>query len=294
MSEGEGPKPTKGRIQAVLGGGHRTGRWYVADTTNVLAVFGRTVIDLRHAESSSGRLVFKCLSVFGSVFFVVDEATNVRTSGIAILASQRSEIPATDAPSDAPIVEIDATTALGKLHVLTDVPPSRAERRAIKAAAKLDRRAERAANAPGAESVDSNPGASETSGRDDGLGDAPTVHDPEPAPNTSAAMTVTAPRPAPVEPLTPSDVFDREPAGPLPERSTSTADRGRGSADVLAQMAASFDPEGPPLAGGALSQSLAEALPDTTQLDPEDFATDDDRARARPALDEPTAGAADR
>jgi hypothetical protein len=294
MSEGEGPKPTKGRIQAVLGGGHRTGRWYVADTTSVLAVFGRTVIDLRHAESSSERLVFKCLSVFGSVCFVVDEATNVRTSGIAVLASQRSAIPATDAPSDAPIVEIDATTALGRLHVLTEVPRSRAERRAIKAAAKLDRRAERAGVEPRTEPADPSPDAWGTSDRDDAFGGAPTAHDHEQAATTSAAMRLAAPRPAPAEPFTPFDVFDREPAGPLPERPTPTADMDKDAADVLAQMAASFDPEGPPRGGAARSQSLAEALPDTTQLDPAAFATDDDSTSSRSALGEPTSGATDR
>jgi hypothetical protein len=142
MSEGsDGNKPTKGRIQAVLGAGHRSGRWYVADTTSVLAVFGTTVVDLRNAESAGTRLAFKCMSAFGSIVFVVTEESNVRTSGLAVLASQRSAIPASVAAAEGPTIDIDATTVLGKLHVLTEVPPTRSERRAAKKVNKAARKA---------------------------------------------------------------------------------------------------------------------------------------------------------
>jgi hypothetical protein len=142
MSEGsDGNKPTKGRIQAVLGAGHRSGRWYVADTTSVLAVFGTTVVDLRNAESAGTRLAFKCMSAFGSIVFVVREESNVRTSGLAVLASQRSAIPASVAAAEGPTIDIDATTVLGKLHVLTEVPPTRSDRRAAKKADKADKKA---------------------------------------------------------------------------------------------------------------------------------------------------------
>ena len=53
----------------------------------------------------------------------------------------RSAIPASVAAAEGPSIDIEATTVLGKLHVLTEVPPTRPERRAAKKVDKAARKA---------------------------------------------------------------------------------------------------------------------------------------------------------
>jgi len=256
----DAPKPTKGRIQAVFGGGHRTGRWHAADITSVLAVFGRTVIDLRNAETTAERLVFRCMSVFGSVVFVVPEAADVRTSGLAVLASQRSAVPASDESSSGPTIDIDATTVLGKLHVVIAVPASRKERRAAKAAS--------AAATP--------IGSSEP----EETTEAPTLDVSPPATATPERVRLT-PNDEPASQGSPehadeliaeAKVFvdvDQTQESPRPETPHDTADVDVDPVGFLDGLEQEFSPEGPPTPG-AQASSLAEAMPDTSSVDPDD------------------------
>lgn len=117
------------RIVSVLGGSRRVGRWRIPASTSVLAVFGRTTIDLRLAESQAAAIEIHCMSVFAGVTILVPKGADVRPAGTAILASTSCDIPATDEPSSLPPVLISSTTVLGKLHIQTEPRVARVRRR---------------------------------------------------------------------------------------------------------------------------------------------------------------------
>ena len=116
-------------IVSVLGGSKRVGRWRIPSSTSVIAVFGRTTLDLRQVESQAEQIEIRCLSVFAGVTILVPKGADVRPAGTAILASTSCHIPATDEPSALPPVIITATTVLGTLHIQTEARPVRARRR---------------------------------------------------------------------------------------------------------------------------------------------------------------------
>ena len=117
------------RIVSVLGGSRRVGRWRIPASTSVMALFGRTTLDLREAESQASEIEIRCLSVFAGVTILVPKGADVRPAGTAILASTSCDIPAHDEPATLPPVLISATTVLGKLHIQTEEPPPRKPRR---------------------------------------------------------------------------------------------------------------------------------------------------------------------
>ena len=117
------------RIVSVLGGSRRVGRWRIPSSTSVMALFGRTTLDLREAESQASEIEIRCLSVFAGVTILVPKGADVRPAGTAILASTSCDIPANDEPAMLPPVLISATTVLGKLHIQTEERPPRKPRR---------------------------------------------------------------------------------------------------------------------------------------------------------------------
>ena len=117
------------RIVSVLGGSRRVGRWRIPSSTSVMALFGRTTLDLREAESQASEIEIRCLSVFAGVTILVPKGADVRPAGTAILASTSCDIPANDEPATLPPVLISATTVLGKLHIQTEERPPRKPRR---------------------------------------------------------------------------------------------------------------------------------------------------------------------
>ena len=122
------------RIVSVLGGSRRVGRWRIPASTSVMAVFGRTTLDLREVESQASVIEITCMSVFAGVTILVPKGADVRPAGMAILASTSCDIPATDRRSNLPPVLVTSTTVLGKLHIQTEAReprPSRRTRRAL-------------------------------------------------------------------------------------------------------------------------------------------------------------------
>ena len=117
------------RIVSVLGGSRRVGRWRIPASTSVMALFGRTTLDLREAESQASEIEIRCLSVFAGVTILVPKGADVRPAGTAILASTSCDIPSNDDPATLPPVLISATTVLGKLHIQTEERPPRKPRR---------------------------------------------------------------------------------------------------------------------------------------------------------------------
>ena len=107
------------QIISVIGGCRRAGRWLVPSKTKVMTFFGRATIDLREAQTSADELAFDCMSAFASITFIVPEGAEVRPSGVAILASARSDVPVEVGGCHLPRIAIDAVTLFGRFRVVT-------------------------------------------------------------------------------------------------------------------------------------------------------------------------------
>ena len=107
------------QIISVVGGCRRAGRWLVPSKTKVMTFFGRATIDLREAETTAEELSFDCMSAFASITFIVPEGAEIRPSGMAVLASARSDVPVEIGGSHLPKIAIDAITLLGRFRIIT-------------------------------------------------------------------------------------------------------------------------------------------------------------------------------
>ncbi len=123
------------QIVSVIGGCKRAGRWLVPAKTTVMTFFGKATIDLREAETTAESLSFKVTSAFASVTFIVPEGAEVRPSGMAILASARSDVPVDPAGCQLPKIAIDAVTALGRFRIVTDAEFAEEEEEQVQAVA---------------------------------------------------------------------------------------------------------------------------------------------------------------
>ena len=107
------------QIISVIGGCRRAGRWLVPSKTKVMTFFGRATIDLREAQTTAEELAFDCMSAFASITFIVPEGAEIRPSGMAILASARSDVPVEVGGSHLPKIAIDAITLFGRFRIVT-------------------------------------------------------------------------------------------------------------------------------------------------------------------------------
>lgn len=107
------------QIISVIGGCRRAGRWLVPSKTKVMTFFGRATIDLREAQTSADELIFDCMSAFATITFIVPEGAEVRPSGMAILASARSDVPVEVGGCHLPKIAIDAITLFGRFRIVT-------------------------------------------------------------------------------------------------------------------------------------------------------------------------------
>ncbi len=96
----------------------RQGRWIPARETQVVSVFGSTVIDLREALLGPGETVIKCFSVLGSIEVIAPEGLYVEGRGSAFLGSfeQQQNSPASMRP-DAPVVRVEGHAVLGSVEI---------------------------------------------------------------------------------------------------------------------------------------------------------------------------------
>ncbi|MEE9414445.1 MAG: hypothetical protein V3V01_04105 [Acidimicrobiales bacterium] len=86
------------RFIAVLGRTRRVGRWKVSNDNQVIAVLGKCHLDLTEAfvDDEAEEISMSVLTVFGSVSLLLPEGSQVRPSGIAILAADAIDLPMTE------------------------------------------------------------------------------------------------------------------------------------------------------------------------------------------------------
>jgi len=183
-------KDSNAKIFSVVGGCRRSGRWLVPAKTKMMTLFGRAVIDLRHAQTAAEEIEFTCLSVFANITFLVPEGAEVRPSGLAIFGSSRSTVPLSDTPCELPPMSIDATTVFGRLRVRTTEedpehePRKRRSRGRRKTAAPVEAVATVASaepDTPGVDTLDVSAAAA-----------PPPAAKPEPKPSTDLSAPITA------------------------------------------------------------------------------------------------------
>lgn len=74
-------------VLAILGGGHRRGRWRAARRNTAVAIFGGAELDFREAVLGPGITEVKVFTLCGGVDLVVPPGVNVEVNGFAILGA---------------------------------------------------------------------------------------------------------------------------------------------------------------------------------------------------------------
>jgi hypothetical protein len=117
-------RPTK--MLAVLGRCRRTGRWRVASRTSVLALLGSCSLDMRHSfvEDGLDRMRMKVTVVLGSATFLLPEGAEVRPSGLSLLSASSVNVPEHPEEAELPLLDIEWTSVLGRLRIMTDTGPA--------------------------------------------------------------------------------------------------------------------------------------------------------------------------
>ena len=105
-TETEVPETRRRRVSrwfvAILGGHSPSGRFRLADTTNVVAVMGGCEIDLRNAEIDGEEVVINAFALMGGIEIYVPEGISVDFSGLPLLGGTECKIadvpPSRDRP----------------------------------------------------------------------------------------------------------------------------------------------------------------------------------------------------
>ena len=119
-----GRKPVRWMI-AVLGGGHRRGRFRAVGSINSVGILGGDDIDLREAEIEGGELTLNLFSLLGGANVYVPDSVEVELGGFSLLGgnevrgNQRSPRPG------APVIRIRGFAFLGGATIFRLPPEAR-------------------------------------------------------------------------------------------------------------------------------------------------------------------------
>ncbi len=108
------------KVIAVFGRTRRAGRWTICDHSIVVSFFGRCHLDLTKAITEDGTedVSMTVVAIFGSVTIVVPAGSDVKPSGMAILASAGIDLPTTSEVSELVPLELEWTAVLGRVRVV--------------------------------------------------------------------------------------------------------------------------------------------------------------------------------
>ena len=73
---------------SIMGGSQRKGRWRLREKTNVVAIMGGCLLDLRNAEVEGPGVVINAIAVMGGIEIIVPEGIEVELGGIAIMGGK--------------------------------------------------------------------------------------------------------------------------------------------------------------------------------------------------------------
>jgi hypothetical protein len=110
-------------VTALFTGAHREGRWVVPGRLLVTVVGGRAVLDVRDAILQSRHTVVQATLIAGQLHLLVPEGVRVLVTSARATAAG-GQLPA-GAGSGAPLIEVRAVTAGGRVRVHTPRRPGR-------------------------------------------------------------------------------------------------------------------------------------------------------------------------
>jgi Domain of unknown function (DUF1707) len=117
-------KPVRWMI-AILGGGHKRGRFRAVGSINALGILGGDEIDLREAEMEGGELTLNLFSVLGGANVYVPDSIEIDMGGFSILGGNEVKGSERLPRQGAPIVRIRGFGLLGGATIYRLPPEAR-------------------------------------------------------------------------------------------------------------------------------------------------------------------------
>jgi hypothetical protein len=117
-------KPVRWMI-AILGGGHRRGRFRAVGSINALGILGGDDIDLREAEMEGGELTLNLFSILGGANVYVPDSIEVEMGGFSILGGNEVKGSERLPRAGAPVVRIRGFGILGGATIYRLPPQAR-------------------------------------------------------------------------------------------------------------------------------------------------------------------------
>ena len=117
-------KPVRWMV-AILGGGHRRGRFRAVGSINALGILGGDEIDLREAEMEGGELTLNLFSVLGGANVYVPDSIEIDMGGFSILGGNEVKGSERLPRQGAPIVHIRGFGLLGGATIYRLPPEAR-------------------------------------------------------------------------------------------------------------------------------------------------------------------------
>jgi hypothetical protein len=110
---------------AILGGGHRRGRFRAVGSINAVGILGGDDIDLREAELEGGELTLNLFSVLGGANVYVPDSIEIEMGGFSILGGNEVKGSERLPRQGAPIVRIRGFGMLGGATIYRLPPQAR-------------------------------------------------------------------------------------------------------------------------------------------------------------------------
>lgn len=135
-----GRKPVRWMI-AVLGGGHRRGRFRAVGSINSVGILGGDEIDLREAEIEGGELTLNLYSLLGGANVYVPDSVEVELGGFSVLGGNEVRGNQRSPRQGAPVIRIRGFALLGGANIYRLPPDARGV--SLREARRLAKHAER-------------------------------------------------------------------------------------------------------------------------------------------------------
>jgi len=133
-------KPVRWMI-AVLGGGHRRGRFRAVGSINAVGILGGDEIDLREAEIEGGELTLNLYSLLGGANVYVPDSVEVELGGFSVLGGNEVRGNQRSPRQGAPVIRIRGFALLGGANIYRLPPDARGV--SLREARRLAKHAER-------------------------------------------------------------------------------------------------------------------------------------------------------
>ncbi|HZR49505.1 MAG TPA: DUF1707 domain-containing protein [Streptosporangiaceae bacterium] len=117
-------KPVRWMI-AVLGGGHRRGRFRAVGSINSIGILGGDEIDLHEAEIEGGELTLNLYSLLGGANVYVPDSIEVELGGFSLLGGNEVRGNQRSPRQGAPVVRIRGFALLGGANIYRLPPDAR-------------------------------------------------------------------------------------------------------------------------------------------------------------------------